>query len=139
MGSFEPGEIGARDAWSSTISPRFSSDSIPSYMIRPSPSYFMPCLVSIFNSIIARFFCVPSEGLTGTSQPRLALVHRNGTETARALRGRWRRFGIMVDRHEVMNIRKGRLDVVALVAQLEQQGIDAVLLFRRREDLVSMA
>ncbi len=105
----------------------------------PSVFYALPGFDLQFRSLVD-FFASRMRALAGSSQPRLALVHRSGVSSSEAVRG-----ALAQIRHHGLNLAvsyeysSGRLAVVALVAQLEQQGIDAVLFMGDGEDLVSMA
>ena len=143
VGSFEPaGEVGARERLEQYHIPSiFPLTQSPQLYDPPSPSVFyaLPGFDLQFRSLLD-FFASRAKALTGTSQPRLALVHRNGGGNGEALRG-----ALAQVRHHGLNLAmkyeysKGRQDVVALVTQLEQQGIDAVLFIGDGEGLVSMA
>lgn len=141
VGSFEPAG-GGRE--------RFEQDQIPSiFPLTQSPQLSDPPDPSIFYALpgfdlqfrsLMDFFASRTMPLTGTAQPRLALVHRNGDSNSEALRGALEQI-----RHHALNLAMnyeystGRLAVLALVAQLEQQAIDAVVFLGDGEDLVSIA
>ncbi len=143
VGSFEP-------AGGMRIRERLEQDQIPSiFPLTQSPQLSDPPDRSLFYALpgfdlqfrsLVDFFASRTMPLTGTSHPRLALVHRNGDSNNEALRGaleQIRRHGLnLAVNYEYST---GRLAVLALVAQLEQQGIHAVLFMGDGEDLVSIA
>ena len=143
VGSFEPaGEGRTRE--------RLAQSHVPwIFPLTPSPQLSDPPNSSIFYALpgfdlqfrsLVDFFVSRTIPLTGTSHPRLALVHRNGPSNAEALRGaleQVRRHGLNLAVNYEYSV--GRLAVLALVAQLEQQGVDAVLFMGDGEDLVSVA
>ncbi|ODT46543.1 MAG: hypothetical protein ABS70_00630 [Nitrospira sp. SCN 59-13] len=143
VGTFEP-------AGNTHIRERLEQDQIPSiFPLTQSPQlsdppdrsqfYALPGFDLQFRSLVD-FLASRTMPLTGTSQPRLALVHRNGDSNNDALRGvleQVRRHGLNVAVNYEYS--PGRLAVLALVAQLEQQEIDAVVFLGDGEDLVSVA
>ncbi|HNC84881.1 MAG TPA: ABC transporter substrate-binding protein, partial [Nitrospira sp.] len=116
VGSFEPAG-GGRE--------RFEQDQIPSiFPLTQSPQLSDPPDPSIFYALpgfdlqfrsLMDFFASRTMPLTGTAQPRLALVHRNGDSNSEALRGALEQI-----RHHALNLAMnyeystGRLAVLAL-------------------------
>ena len=143
VGSFEPaGGTGIRERLEQHQTPSiFPLTQSPQLSDPPDRSLFyaLPGFDLQFRSLVD-FFASRTMPLTGTAHPRLALVHRNGDSNNGALRGaleQVRRHGLnLAVNYEYST---GRLAVLALVAQLEQQGIHAVLFMGDGEDLVSIA
>lgn len=143
VGSFEPaGETRTRERLEQTRIPSiFPLTQSPQLSDPPNPSIFyaLPGFDRQFQSLVD-FFASRTMLLTGTIQPRLAVVHRSGGSNSEALRGvltQVRHHGLTLAVNYEYSA--SRLAVLALVAQLEQQRVDAVVFMGDGEDLIAMA